>query len=147
VVGDIAGARVEAVAALEARHGRAQPGLREVRQRGQDAAVDLTGPDVVAAAVVDLDALVGQHPPLELRLGEQQDLADRHAVDVIAVQHVLARGAIDRRGLEQFPAVEDRLGVDPGGALARGPDGEVDVRRLTRDGLADAAEHRPTYHA
>ena len=77
----------------------------------------------------------------ERLLGHQEDLAEpasrRRAGS--------CRRAVDRRRLEQLPAVEDRLGVDPRSAAAGGPDGEVEVRAELRAGalveLADPAEH------
>ena len=55
---------------------RPEAAAGEVLQHRQDAAVDLAGADVVAAALVDLEPRVGEHPALELRLRHQQDLAD-----------------------------------------------------------------------
>ena len=67
-----------AVTALQAGDGGLEAGLGQVLERGQHAPVDLAGADVVAAAGVDLDALVGEHAALEQRAsGQQQDLADR----------------------------------------------------------------------
>ena len=132
VVRDVAGRRVEAVAALERRDGRRKPRLGEVLERGEHAAVDLAGLDVLAAARVDLDPLVGEHALLEQRLRQQQDLADRE-VRVLAVEGVLARRAVDRGRLEQLPAVEDRLRVDARRAAAGRADLEVDVRGLALD--------------
>ena len=54
-----------------------QAGLGEVLERGEHAPVDLARADVVAAAAVELDALVGEHAALEQPLRQQQDLADR----------------------------------------------------------------------
>ena len=56
-------------------------------------------------------------------LRHQQDLADVGAL----VERILAGGPVDRGGLEQLPAVEDRLRVDLAGALAGGLDREVEV--------------------
>jgi hypothetical protein len=36
--------------------------------------------------------------------------------------------AVQRRGLQQLPAVEDRLGIDARSAAAGGPDLEAQVR-------------------
>ena len=102
-------------------------------------------PDLMSslAARVDLDALVGEDALLEQRLGQEDDLADREAVRlVVAVEDVLAGGAVDGGGLEQLPAVEDRLRIDPRRAAAGGADLEVDVRGLAAFGAADAAEDR-----
>src|SRR5918999_5686398 len=71
VVRHAARARVVAVAALEARDRRLEAGLGQVGERGEDAAVDPPRADVVAAAVVDLDAPVREDAPLEGRLGQQ----------------------------------------------------------------------------
>src|SRR6185295_7444220 len=53
---------------------------------------------------------------------------------------ILVGGAVDRGGLEQLPAVEDRLRVDRRSATAGGPDREVEVWRLS-GGLADVPDH------
>src|SRR3712207_8082334 len=45
-------------------------------------------------------------------LAHEQDLADRGGAGLRAEERVLARGAVDRGGLEQLPAVQDRLGVE-----------------------------------
>ena len=68
--------------------------------------------------------------------------SEQFGLAVLAVEHVLARGAVDRRGLQQLPAVEDRLRVDPRRTLARRADLEIDVRRLVQPGLAYPAEDR-----
>ena len=60
----------------------------------------------------------------------------------LAMQHVAAGGAVDRGGLEQLPAVQDRLGIDLRRAPAGRADREVDVRRRARHGAADAADDR-----
>ena len=85
-----------------------QPGLGQVGQAGEHPAVDLARADVVAAALVDLDALVGEHAPLQQRLGQQQDLADREAVGLlVAVEHV----AVRRPGRSRWPrAASSRRG-------------------------------------
>src|SRR5829696_5857789 len=132
---------VRAVAGLEARYGGPQADLGQVLEHRQHAPVDLPGPDVVAAAGVDLDAVVGQDALLEHRLRQQQDLADREAVGVVAVQDVAAGCAVDRGRLEQLPAVEDRLRVDRGGAAAGRADLEGDVRGLALGRRPDAAQH------
>ncbi len=146
VVGHVAGAGEEAVAALEAGDRGPQAGVGEVCQRGQHAAVDLARADVRPPAVVDLDALVREHPLLQQGLRQEEDLADRHAVGPLAVEHVAARGAVDGGGLEQLPAVEDGLGVDLRRALARGPDGEVEMSPLALLGAPDPAEHGAADH-
>src|SRR5215217_6901634 len=76
---DIAGFRVVAMAAPQRADGGTEPGFREVCERCEHASVDLARADVVAATLVDLDAVVREHSPLELSLREQQDLADRLA--------------------------------------------------------------------
>ena len=108
---------------------RPEAALGQVLEHRQDAAVDLAGLDVLAAALVDLEARVGEHAALELLLRHQQDLADGRAG---ALERVLAGGAVDRRRLEQLPAVEDRLRVDLRGAAAGGLDREVEVRAESR---------------
>ena len=131
----------------EAGDGGAQARVREVGEACQHPPVDLAGADVVAPAVVHVDPLVAQHPLLELGLGHQQDLPDRVAAGAVAgAQGVAARGAVDRGGLEQLPAVEDRLGVDPRRALARRADREVEVRALARLGCAEPAQHGAADH-
>jgi hypothetical protein len=84
-----------------------------------------------------------QHALLQLALAHQQDLADRRRLRVAAEERVALAGAVDRGRLEQLPAVEDRLGVDPRGAAAGGPDRERDVRRLLLRRALDPPEHRP----
>src|SRR5205085_10014689 len=80
-------------------------------------------------------------------LAHQHDLADRGAADVRPGQRVGAAGTVDGGRLEQLPAVEDRLRVDPRRAAAGRLDLEVHVRRDgLRDG-ADAAEDRAGAHA
>ncbi len=144
VLGDVARRGEVAVARLEARHRGLEARVGEVLERGKHAPVDRAGADVLPAAGIDLDPLVVEHPALEQRLGHHQDLADRQVVAV--AQGVLAVGAVDGRGLEQLPAVEDRLGVDPRSAAACGPDLEVEVRGLAGDGAVDAAEDGPADH-
>jgi hypothetical protein len=56
------------VAALERGDRRPQAGLGQVGERRQHAPVDLARAHVGAAAGVELDALVGEHAPLEQRL-------------------------------------------------------------------------------
>src|SRR3954463_12066857 len=65
--------------------------------------------DAPPAAVVDLDVRAAQDPLRQRLLAHEQDLADGRVPGVRAVERVLARGAVDRRGFEQLPAVEDRL--------------------------------------
>ena len=61
------------MAALQ-RGDRQLEALRDqVLEHRQDAAVDLAGGDVFAAAFVDVEALVGEDPLLQRLLGEQQD--------------------------------------------------------------------------
>src|SRR3954454_3941608 len=86
----------------------------QVLHHRQDAAIDLAVLDVLATAGVDREGRVVQDPLLERRLRHQEDLADGGVV----CEGVLVGGAVDRRGLEQLPAVEDRLRVDRGRALA-----------------------------
>ena len=50
-----------------------KPFETQVLEHRQDAAVDPPGGDVFAAAVVDLEALVGEDALLQRLLGEQQD--------------------------------------------------------------------------
>jgi hypothetical protein len=76
VVGDVAGAREETVAALERGDRWPQAGLRQIGKRRERAPVDLARADVIAPAAVDLDPLVGEDALLEQRLRQQQDLAD-----------------------------------------------------------------------
>ena len=130
VLGDVARRGHEPVAAAQRRHRRAHARGGEELERRQHAAVDLAGADVVAAAGVELDARVGEHVLDERLLAHQQDLADRGLLGVGAEERVLARRAVDRRRLEQLPAVEDRLRVDARGAAAGRADLEQDVRRL-----------------
>src|SRR3954451_16812461 len=132
---------VRSLAGLQRGHGRVEPGLREVLERREHAAVDLDALDVVATGRVDLDARVAQDARLEQRLRHQEVLADREC-RAAAVEGVLAVRAVDGRRLEQLPAVEDRLRVVLRGALAGRADLEVQVRGLGGVGLADAADHR-----
>ena len=67
---------VVAVAALERGDGGPQARRRQELERREHAAVDLAGADVVAAARVEVDVRVGQHPAGERLLRHQQDLAD-----------------------------------------------------------------------
>ena len=134
------------MAALECRDGRVEARVGEVLERGEHAAVDLAGLDVLAPARVDVHARVAQHTLLELLLRQQQHLADREVAAVLRVEGVLAGRAVDRRGLEELPAVEDRLGIDQRRALAGRADLEEHVRGLARVGLTDAAEDRPAHH-
>ena len=126
---------------FSARDGRAQTRAGQVLEDDQDALVDQAALDVLAAAVVDVDARVGEDRAAELLLGHQQHLADGDRL--LVQERVLARRPVDRRRLEQLPAVEDRLGVDRRRALS--PAGwmrEADVRRLALLGHAHAAEDR-----
>ena len=134
------------MAALERRHGRLQAVAGEVKQGGQHAAVDLPRPDVALAAAVDVDPAVREHAPHELLLAQQQELADRRVRGVGPEERVLALGAVDGGRLEQLPAVEDRLRVDPRRAAAGRPDLEAQVRHPSgpgpepaEDGAADHA--------
>ena len=61
-------------------------------------------------------------------------------------ERVLAVGAVDRRRLEQLPAVEDRLRVDPRRAAAGRADREVDVRVDAVGRPADPGENGPGDH-
>ena len=79
---------------------------------------------------------VGEDALLQRFLGEQQDAGAAEP----CVERVLALGAVDRRGFEQLPAVEDRLRVDPRGALAGRADREVDVWVDARLFLGDVGE-------
>src|SRR5918993_974697 len=75
-----------------------------VIEPGQHAAVDLAGLDVLAPARVDRERRVSEDLLHQGRLRHQQDLADRRVVG----ERVFAGRAIDRGGLEQLPAIEDR---------------------------------------
>ena len=126
VLGDVARGRVDGVAALQRGDGEPVALGDQVLHQRQDAAVDLARGDVLAAARVDLEPRVGEHALDQLRLRHQQHLADRGAVG----ERVLALGAVDRRRLEQLPAVEDRLRVDLRRAAPGGADLEVDPGRV-----------------
>src|SRR4051812_2073583 len=141
VLADVARRREVAVAAVQRADGRLQTAGGEELERREDAAVDVSGLDVAPAAVVDLDVRAVEDPLLQRLLAHQQDLADRRVLRVGAEERVLAGRAVDRRGLEQLPAVEDRLRVDARGALAGRADLEQDVRGGAV-GLADAPEDR-----
>ena len=104
------------MAGLEARDRRAQADLGQVGEQREHAAVDLAGLDVVAAAGVDLDALVGQHALLEHRLRQQQDLADREAVGVVAVA---GRSCPTRGRSRSTRAASSRRGSASGRSTAR----------------------------
>ena len=142
VLGHVARRRVGAVAAAQRRDRRLQPGGGEELERREHAAVDLAGRDVVAAALVDVDVRVAQDVALERVLAHQHDLADRGRLGVAAEERVALLRPVDRGRLEQLPAVEDRLRVDPRGAAAGGADLEAHVRGELRSGLADPAEDR-----
>ena len=118
-----------------------KPLTREELERREDAAVDLTELDVAAAAAVHLDPRIGEHEPLQRLLVHQQDLPDRQRPGVRG-ERVGARGAVDRGGLQQLPAVEDRLGVDLRRALTRGLDLELSDAAPRTLGGAEAAEDR-----
>ena len=136
VLADVPRGRHDRVPALQGRDRELVAAADEVLEQRQDPAVDLPGLDVLAPALVDLEARVVEDALGELLLGEQQDLADRVAV---RRERVLVGHPVERRCLEQLPAVEDRLRVDRGRAAARGPDREVDVGG-ERVAVADAAE-------
>ena len=53
-----------------------RPEADEELDHAEDPAVDQAGLDVAAAARVDVDVRIGQHPVGQLLLGHQQDLAD-----------------------------------------------------------------------
>ncbi len=142
VLGHVARGRQVGVAAAQRGDGRLEPGGDEELERGQHAAVDLAAADVRAPAAVDLDVRVGEDALRERLLAHQQDLADRRRLRVLADERVAAGGAVDRGRLEQLPAVEDRLRVDPRGAAAGRADLEQQVRRVARGDAADAAEDR-----
>src|SRR4051812_17595339 len=146
VLGHVARRGQVAVTALHRGDGRLQAGGGEELERRKHAAVDRAGADVLAAAVVDRDALVGEHAAGERLLAHEHDLADARLVGSGAQQRVLAPGAVDLGRLEQLPAVEDRLRIDARGALAGRPDLEQQVRGLRGD-LAEAAEGRSAEHA
>ena len=61
---------------------------------------------------VDLHVRIREHAVLQLLLGHQQHLADRRVLGAGAEERIDAGGAVDGGGLEQLPAVEDRLGID-----------------------------------
>ena len=127
---------------MSERHRRLEAGGDEELERRQHAAVDLAGADVLAPAAVDLDVRVVEHALGERVLVHQQDLPDRRGGRVLADERVAVRRAVDRGRLEQLPAVEDRLRVDPRGAAAGGPDLEQQVRRRALRDAADPAEDR-----
>ena len=104
------------------------------------------GGDVATAAVVDLDLGILEDALGELGLGHQQDLADGRVLGAGAEERIDAGGAVDGGGLEQLPAVEDRLGIDLRGVLAGRLDLEVEVRGDALRGAADPAEDRPGDH-
>src|SRR4029079_1975009 len=88
------------------------------------------------------DGGVGEDPVLERLLAHEEDLADRRALGVGFPEGVLAGGAVDGRGLEQLPAVEDGPGVDARCAAAGRPDLEEHVWRHLLLRAADAPEDR-----
>ena len=142
VLADVAGGRHDRVPALQRRDREPVTAAHQVLEQGEDAAVDLPRLDVLASALIDFELRVGEHPARELLLGEQQDLADRGGV---VRERVLAGDPVDRGRLEQLPAVEDRLRVDPRGAAAGRPDREVEVRRRGA-AASDSAEQRSCDH-
>ena len=77
---------------------------------------------------------------LQRLLAHEQDLADRGVLGVRAPERVLAGGAVDRGGLEQLPAVEDRLGIDARCAATGRADLEEHVRRHLLLGAPDAPQ-------
>ena len=79
---------------------------------------------------------------LERLLAHQQDLADRGLLGVLAEERVALRRAVDRGRLEQLPAVQDRLRVDPRRAAAGRADLEAQRRGQPGSALADAPEDR-----
>ena len=136
VLGDVAAFGEDAVAALERADPQREAFRAEVLEHREDAAVDLPLFDVFPAALVDVEALVGEHALLQRFLGEQQDAGAAQ----LLVERVLPLGAVDRGRFEQLPAVEDRLRVDPRRALARRADREVDVRVGAVFALRDVGE-------
>ena len=140
VLGHVARGRHQRVAALEGGDRGLEARRGEELERREHAAVDVAGLDVAAAAVVDADPRIVEDALLQRLLGHQQDLPDGRVLGVRAEEGVLARRAVDRGGLEQLPAVEDRLGIDPRRALAGRADLEEEVRRDVLLRLAQAAE-------
>src|SRR4029077_19137297 len=124
VLGNVAAFGEVAVPALQGADPQGEAFRAQVLEDGEDAPVDLALFDVFAAALVDVEALVVQHPLGQCFLGEQQDPGAAE----LRVERVLALGAVDRGGFEQLPAVEDRLRVDPRSPFAGRADREVDVR-------------------
>ena len=136
VLGDVAAFGQIAVAALERADPQGEAFRAQVLEHREDAAVDLARFDVFATALVDVEAVVVQHPLRQRFLGEQQDPGAAQ----LRVEGVLALGAVDRGRFEQLPAVEDRLRVDPRRAFARRADREVDVRVGAFAALGDVGE-------
>ena len=130
VVRDVARRGVERVAALQRGDRRAQAAGGEELERREHAAVDPPSRGCRAGrSRRSRCAGCSSTRLLELALAHQQDLADRRGLGVAAEERVLALGAVDRGGLEQLPAVEDRLRVDARGAAAGRADLEQHVRR------------------
>ena len=122
--------------------GRVEAGGDEELERGQHAAVDRAGLDVLAAAVVDLDARVGEHALDQRLLAHQQDLADRRA----SRRRGRRTGSCPWRGRSRSTrAASSRRGSASGRSRgAPRPAGRISKRTngcLRRGGGADAAEH------
>ena len=141
VLGDVAGGGQEAVAALERGDRQREAFRAQVLEHREDAAVDLAGGDVFAAALVDREAVVGEDPRCSASLESSRTPAPLRS----RAERVLALGAVDRRRLEQLPAVEDRLRVDPRRAAAGRADREVDVRVDAAFAGADPGQDGPGY--
>ena len=140
VLGDVAGLGEEAVPAADRCDGRLERIGGEELERGEHAPVDDAGEDVAPPARVDLDVRVGEDALGERVLAHEQDLADR-----AAGQRARAARAEDVRRLQQPPALDERLGIDPRRALAGRADREAHVRLRrpsSRRAGADAAEDR-----
>ena len=107
--------------------------LGEVGERGQQAPVDLAGADFDPGRIRRFRAVRrrarGAAAPPWGAAGPRR----RRAFG----EGALALGAVDRRRLEQLPAVEDRLRVDPRRPAPGRPDREVDVGVDAVGGLAD----------
>ena len=129
---------MQAVAALE-RGDRQLEALRDqVLEQRQHAAVDLAGGDVGRGRI---RRSRGSCRRGRAAAAPPWRAAGRRRRSSSLAERVLALGAVDRRRLEQLPAVEDRLRVDPRRAAAGRPDREVDVgvdalRRRRRSGRA-----------
>ena len=126
-------------AALQSADRLAEAVVGQVLHRGQHPAVDLAGLDVVAAAAIDGEAGIGERLLSELGLRHQEVLDHARGTARGLRERVLAGRAVERRRLEQLPAVQNRLRVDLRRALAGRLDREVQVRgEAVR--LADPAE-------